>query len=367
MPKSLADAHLGFEIVRDGKVIGFTWQNVYTDTTANVNGNYTYTINAYDRSLNQYARCSFNTSTFSNNNVARVGYSAYTSLKDAVNAASAGDTIYLMDNIYMNEPVDINKNLTFTTSDSTKSISIYYSSWYKSMFNITNGASVTFAPSGTGTKGIVFRSIDYKLAYSLFKLSGGSTLTFKPGVYFYDVISYDNGAIVNASGSQVVFDGVIAEHCRTNKDGLVYLSGGSVMTAKNGSVFRYNVANGSGSVVCANSYNDRVTDGTVSKKTFTVTVKESQTLKNLSKAGASVVSAGSSVKISFAAENGTEPYYYKVERMLVGESDWVTVKDYTAASYINIKLSSVGTYNIRVTVQDMSGETAVKYITIRSE
>lgn len=42
---------LGYEILRDGKVIGFTKGNKFVDTTANPSENYEYTIRAYDNNI----------------------------------------------------------------------------------------------------------------------------------------------------------------------------------------------------------------------------------------------------------------------------------------------------------------------------
>lgn len=47
-------AHLGYEIVKDGKIIGFTWDNSF-QLDKSVNSG-TITVNAYDRMLNVYAK-----------------------------------------------------------------------------------------------------------------------------------------------------------------------------------------------------------------------------------------------------------------------------------------------------------------------
>ena len=107
--------------------------------------------------------------------------------------------------------------------------------------------------------------------------------------------------------------------------------------------------------------------GKVVNKDFTVKVNKPETvLTNTSKISATTVSAGSSLKITCSAANGSAPYYYNVERMMVGTGTWKTVKSYASVSSVNVSFPSAGTYSVRVTVQDISGEMAVKYFSVKA-
>ena len=102
--------------------------------------------------------------------------------------------------------------------------------------------------------------------------------------------------------------------------------------------------------------------GTVAKQYFTVTVKSAVT--NTSTISATSVASGKTVKVTFSASNGTSPYTYKVERMLVGSSaGWTTISN-TSSTYTNVTIPTAATYQIRVTATDSKKQTAVKYFTV---
>ena len=102
--------------------------------------------------------------------------------------------------------------------------------------------------------------------------------------------------------------------------------------------------------------------GTVVKKYFTVTVNSN--LTNNSTVSATSVTKGGKVTVKFAAANGTSPYTYKVERMLVGGSaGWTTISN-TSSTSTTVAIPTADTYQIRVTVTDSKKATSVKYFTV---
>ncbi len=113
----------------------------------------------------------------------------------------------------------------------------------------------------------------------------------------------------------------------------------------------------------------KVKDGknNVVNKDITVVVKDPNALTNNSKIGATTVTAGGSLKVTCAAVNGTSPYYYNIERMKAGETGWTTVKKYAAVSSVNVTFPSKGTYQVKVTVMDMEGKTAISYFTVTAK
>jgi len=107
--------------------------------------------------------------------------------------------------------------------------------------------------------------------------------------------------------------------------------------------------------------------GTVKSKDLKVKVTDPNALTNECTISATSVTAGGSLKVTCAASKGTSPYYYKVEKMVTGDSSWTLVKDFASVSTVTVKFPSKGTYQVRVTASDMEGKTAVKYFTVTSK
>ena len=103
--------------------------------------------------------------------------------------------------------------------------------------------------------------------------------------------------------------------------------------------------------------------GTIVKKYLTVKIVNA--VKNASVINKTSVSESGSIKITFSASGGTAPYTYKVERKKSTESKWTTLSGYSAASYIELMFPSTGSYQLRVTVKDAAGATAVKTFTVK--
>ncbi len=76
------------------------------------------------------------------------------------------------------------------------------------------------------------------------------------------------------------------------------------------------------------------------------------------------MTAGGTVKVRLLAEKGTAPYYFRVERMKAGDNGWTLVKDYSEVSSVSVRIPGKGTYQIKVTVTDISGKIAIKYFTV---
>ena len=104
--------------------------------------------------------------------------------------------------------------------------------------------------------------------------------------------------------------------------------------------------------------------GKIVNKDLTVKVVNSNALTNTSTIATTTVSSGAKVKVTCSATKGSAPYYYKVERMKSGGSTWTTVRDYDTAAVVYVQIPSAAKYQIKVTVSDMEGKTAVKYFTV---
>ncbi len=102
--------------------------------------------------------------------------------------------------------------------------------------------------------------------------------------------------------------------------------------------------------------------GTIAKKYFTLKVVDNE-FRNTSTVSATSTT-GTSVTVTTSCKNGTSPYFYKVETLLSGANEWATVSDFAGTSTVKVPLSKAGTYQIRVTAADVTGNTSVKYLTV---
>lgn len=162
--RSSVQAHLGYEICENGKVIGFTTSATYFDDTAYAAGYVPrYQIRAYDQKLNATAPSEvwqFTKVT----PVAQIGSVQFTSLAQALSAAEEGDEIVLLSDI-AEEGLTVAKSVTVTNGG--KKIGIFKIGG-QNIFNIQSGVTLTLqgsaeAPiyvdgSGVARQGRVFSS-----------------------------------------------------------------------------------------------------------------------------------------------------------------------------------------------------------------
>lgn len=157
-------AHLGYEIIESGKVIGFTTISTYLDQTVYADG-YTprYQVRAYDQKLNATATSEvwqFDAQSA----VAQTGGKTYGSLAEAVSEAEDNGVVVLLADI-AEENITIDKNLTITNDG--KSVYILKTG-SGNIFDIQSGVTLTvkgsadapiiFDGSGVAREGRVFSS-----------------------------------------------------------------------------------------------------------------------------------------------------------------------------------------------------------------
>ena len=265
VPMEAADDHLGFEIIKDGKFVAYVWDDQYTDS--NLSG--TYTVNAYDRSLNKYASFTVNTSNASSINqpVAKVGSVNYRTIEDAVNAATDGETVYLLGSSTIRNTVTVNgKSIRLAPADENKRIVIYNGVGSKNVFSLTNGGELTVKTQGDSDNVLIFDS-RLKQSRSYFSAVGKSYLEIGKGVTVKNCKSSDPGSVISAIDSTVVLGGCIIERNKTGSKGTIYLSGSELVSGE-GTVIRYNNASQSGSAIQADQNNSiEITDTTIYKNT----------------------------------------------------------------------------------------------------
>lgn len=246
------DAHLGFEIIRDGKVVDFIWGLRYTSD--NISGD--YVVNAYDRSLNVYKTLSFNVSLNPKQYVVHCGNTIYGSLQDAVNGAADGATIYIENSIAIKEQIVIDgKSLTIMPKDTSKKVAIYNDA-ASDIFVLKNGASLTLK-GGSSKDDMLVLDGENKSSYSLFRLYSGSKVSVEKGVTVRNFKNSSAGSVVFAEGASTVdLKGCIIEYNKTSK-GTVYLMGGSTLNSSNGTVIRQNHSDNAGSAIYLHTADDK--------------------------------------------------------------------------------------------------------------
>ena len=94
-------------------------------------------------------------------------------------------------------------------------------------------------------------------------------------------------------------------------------------------------------------------DGTIVKKTFTVTVADA--LKNNTTISATEINEGKSVTVSCSASGGKTSYQFAVYYKLSTASKWTTAQSYKENSTVKITPKKNGTYDISVKVKDADG------------
>lgn len=135
--------HLGYEIIENGKVIGFTTSSTYFGGTSYGEGYVPrYQIRAYDQRLNATAACdvwTFGAQT----GVARIGTREFSSLADALAATREGDVIVLLADI-PEENLTVDKSVTVTNDGRPVHI---LKIGEQNIFNVAAGVTLTMKGS----------------------------------------------------------------------------------------------------------------------------------------------------------------------------------------------------------------------------
>lgn len=103
-------------------------------------------------------------------------------------------------------------------------------------------------------------------------------------------------------------------------------------------------------------------DGTIVKKTFTVTVTNA--LKNETTISSTEINNGESVTLACAASGGKAPYQFGVWYKLSSSNTWTTAQSYKENATVKITPKNVGTYDVSVKVKDADGTIVKKAFTL---
>ena len=139
--------------------------------------------------------------------VAKIGKRGYATLPEAVKAASAGETIVLLDNITLSSVQTISKQLTIDLNGKIISSTAYRT------IQLNTGADLTVKDSGTGGK------IDGQNKNCGFDVSGG-TLTLDSGsIVNCTDADGDGGAVDVSSQGKFTMNGGAISNCKAGDDG----------------------------------------------------------------------------------------------------------------------------------------------------
>lgn len=206
------DAHLGFEIVKNGKVVDFVWDLKYT--SKDIYGS-EYTINAYDRSLNVYKTVNYKVTTYPQQYPFHCGAASYSDLQFAINDSPDGSTISFSSSLAINKQIVIDgKNITLVQKD-TAGKTVIFNNVSSDVFVIKSGGSLTIKSCSYKDGMLVFDG-GKKVSGSLFSVEKGSSLTIEKGVMITNFVKNGNGSVICASGAALNLKGCIMEYNASN-------------------------------------------------------------------------------------------------------------------------------------------------------
>lgn len=238
--------HLGYEILRgndtDGyKVIGFTYGRMFTDT--NPAEGEEYRVRAYDRALGCSAMSEADYAA--SGAVARTDGQDYSTLAEAIAAASSGGTVYVLSDSFA-AGIDIDKNITIVpSSDAT-----LYLSASSAMFTVRSGASLTIAGEG---ETLVLDGLKTTKNDALIVSNG--TLSISGDVTIKDSVNAggNGGALRIAAGTLNISGGARITDCGATSGGAIVSQAGSGATFNiSGAVISGNAASSDGGAIHAN-------------------------------------------------------------------------------------------------------------------
>lgn len=271
--------HLGYEILQGDdtagyKVVGFTYDNYFVDTTTYADG-YTpsYKVRAVDRQLN-YTNYSPSKTIIANQEyVCKIGDVFYSSLAEALENSQDGDTIILL-----KSTCETNMTLSKTSTETTKTITIQIAQ------NSTEKIVISKIESGnliTINSGCVLNILGLENNHIV--IDGGNFLqtgclinvggTFNANyVDFSNSLNSGNGGAINSLGGTIILTDCAIENNLATNGGGVYINYASTRATLSSVSFKNNQA-GNGSAIaskgtidltnCELLYNTATESGTI--------------------------------------------------------------------------------------------------------
>ena len=236
--------HLGYEILRgnetDGfRVIGFTYGRLFADASGEAGAQ--YRVRAYDRALGCTA---LSAAAGEAEMAARTNGQDYATLAEAIGAASAGGTVYVLSDAFA-AGIAVEKDVTLTPYDADVTV---YLSAASAMFTVAGGAAFTIEGGGhVLTLDGVSMSKNEALVVS------NGTLTLRGGVVLQNSLngSGNGGALRVAAGTLNLSGGVVLQNNAAAGGGAVAAQQAGAKINVEGAIFQNNTASGNGGALYA--------------------------------------------------------------------------------------------------------------------
>lgn len=234
------DAHLGYEVQSkiDGewKVVGFTKTSAFTDTYNYDGATPVYRVFAYDRALNCTGAASeVVADAEAQTGVCKIGDTTYDSLKEAVAAAKAGDTILLIKDCKEGN-IAVDKNLTIVPEAAEGTVTVAKNA-SGHLFNVTKG---TLVLGGAGKAKLVVSGNSFSQNGSIIYLGNAAVQLINAVLKDGNNTGTGGAVYVNYGGRLSMNDVIIEDNVAENGGGL-YLNGSATIAMKNVEI-RNNVA-----------------------------------------------------------------------------------------------------------------------------
>ena len=230
-------------------------------------------------------------------------------------------------------------------------------SGYTTLQSYSTNTKVDFKPTSSGTYTVMVTAADYRNVTS----SKTFTVTVKaPALVNESTVS----ATEIIAGNNIIINGKASggEGAYTYAANISSNNGGSFTTLRAyaaDSAITF-VPEKSGTYILRSFIKD--SNGTVTSKDFTVTVKAPE-LVNESAISADSITAGTSVTVNCKAAGGEGGYVYTVQYQMVG-NQWESVQEYSTNTTATITFDKAGDYKISVTAKDDNGTEKTKYFDV---
>ncbi len=255
VPQNCTDSNLGFEVKRNGQIVGFTYTGEYTDTGIVSGTNYTYTVTAYDKALNAYASAQSTVTAASQKPAARVNGKDYQTLEAAIYAAPSGSTVTLLRSLVMTSGVTLNgKNVTIIPADNSKRYYIVDNTPQNvDTFLLSGGGLTLKTQTGASADTLVFCDTNKGSGRSIFSIHAGSTLTFDNSVCVKNCKNSSLGALLYSSDSQLNIKGASFKNNTAKVGHMICVDDSSTLDISGYSTFEYNVCTDGASLIYVSS------------------------------------------------------------------------------------------------------------------
>lgn len=245
--------HLGYEILQGNdsagyKVVGFTYDNYFVDTTA-YDDDYTpsYKVRAIDRQLNATNYSPSKTIVANQEYVCIIGDVFYSSLAEALENSQDGDIIILL-----KSTCESNMTLSKTSTETTKTITIQIAqnstekiviSKIESGNIITINSGCVLNILGLENNHVVIDGGNFMQTGCLINVAGTLNANF---VDFSNNLNSGNGGAINSLGGKIVLSNCVLENNLATNGGGIYINYASTRATLSSVSFKNNQAvNGS--------------------------------------------------------------------------------------------------------------------------